>query len=64
MKNQRLKTELISNVSHDLKTPLTSIITYIDLLKTEGHGQRKRARIPGGAGPEKQAAAEAYRRPL
>jgi len=36
LKNQRLKTELISNVSHDLKTPLTSIITYIDLLKTEG----------------------------
>ncbi len=36
LKNQRLKTDLISNVSHDLKTPLTSIITYIDLLKTEG----------------------------
>ncbi len=30
-----MKTELISNVSHDLKTPLTSIITYIDLLKDE-----------------------------
>ncbi|WP_423738762.1 sensor histidine kinase, partial [Clostridium neonatale] len=28
-----MKTELISNVSHDLKTPLTSIITYVDLLK-------------------------------
>ncbi|MCL1809075.1 MAG: HAMP domain-containing histidine kinase [Clostridiales bacterium] len=36
MKNQRMKAELISNVSHDLKTPLTSIVTYIDLLKTEG----------------------------
>ena len=36
LKNQRLKTELISNVSHDLKTPLTSMVTYIDLLKTEG----------------------------
>lgn len=36
VRNQRLKTELISNVSHDLKTPLTSIIAYIDLLKTEG----------------------------
>ncbi len=36
LKNQRMKTELISNVSHDLKTPLTSIITYIDLLKREG----------------------------
>ncbi len=36
LKNQRLKTELISNVSHDIKTPLTSIITYVDLLKKEG----------------------------
>jgi len=38
IKNQRMKTELISNVSHDLKTPLTSMVTYIDLLKTEGLG--------------------------
>lgn len=36
MKNERMKTALISNVSHDLKTPLTSIVTYVDLLKTEG----------------------------
>ena len=36
LKNQRMKTELISNVSHDLKTPLTSMISYIDLIKTEG----------------------------
>ncbi|MGN0710861.1 MAG: histidine kinase dimerization/phospho-acceptor domain-containing protein, partial [Anaerovoracaceae bacterium] len=36
LKNQRMKTELISNVSHDLKTPLTSMVTYIDLLKKEG----------------------------
>ena len=35
VKSQRMKTELISNVSHDLKTPLTSIITYVDLLKGE-----------------------------
>lgn len=34
--NDRLKTELITNVSHDLKTPLTSIINYVDLLKKEG----------------------------
>ncbi|MEG3040231.1 MAG: sensor histidine kinase [Erysipelotrichaceae bacterium] len=33
VKSQRMKTELVSNVSHDLKTPLTSIITYVDLLK-------------------------------
>jgi len=35
MKSERLKSELITNVSHDLKTPLTSIINYIDLLKNE-----------------------------
>ena len=35
IKSERMKTELISNVSHDLKTPLTSIITYVDLLKNE-----------------------------
>ncbi|NQX63118.1 sensor histidine kinase [Paenibacillus qinlingensis] len=34
--SDRLKTELITNVSHDLKTPLTSIINYVDLLKKEG----------------------------
>lgn len=33
MKSERFKTELITNVSHDLKTPLTSIINYIDLLE-------------------------------
>ena len=33
MRSERLKTELITNVSHDLKTPLTSIISYVDLLK-------------------------------
>lgn len=35
VKGERLKTELITNVSHDLKTPLTSIINYVDLLKKE-----------------------------
>ncbi|HHX11984.1 MAG TPA: sensor histidine kinase, partial [Clostridiales bacterium] len=34
-KSQRLKTDLITNVSHDLKTPLTAIITYVDLLKNK-----------------------------
>ena len=35
LKAERMKTELISNVSHDIKTPLTAIITYVDLLKKE-----------------------------
>ena len=35
LKSERLKTELITNVSHDIKTPLTSIINYVDLLKQE-----------------------------
>ena len=35
VKNERLKTELISNVSHDLKTPLTSIINYVNILGRE-----------------------------
>lgn len=35
IKSDRLKTELITNVSHDIRTPLTSIITYVDLLKIE-----------------------------
>lgn len=35
LKSEHLKTELITNVSHDIKTPLTSIINYVDLLKKE-----------------------------
>ena len=35
IKSERLKAELITNVSHDIKTPLTSIINYVDLLKQE-----------------------------
>lgn len=38
IKSENMKTELITNVSHDLKTPLTSIINYIDLLKRENIG--------------------------
>ncbi|MCL1835288.1 MAG: HAMP domain-containing histidine kinase [Oscillospiraceae bacterium] len=36
LKSERLKTELITNISHDIRTPLTSVITYSDLLKSEG----------------------------
>ena len=35
MKSERMKTELITNVSHDIKTPLTAIVSYVDLLKQE-----------------------------
>ncbi|MFC7372807.1 histidine kinase dimerization/phospho-acceptor domain-containing protein [Fictibacillus iocasae] len=41
-KSERLKTELITNVSHDLRTPLTSIITYTELLKSEGLTEKDR----------------------
>ena len=43
MKDERMKTELITNVSHDIKTPLTSVINYVDLLKREDI-QNERAR--------------------
>ena len=36
VKSEKQKTELITNVSHDIRTPLTSIISYVDLLKREG----------------------------
>lgn len=42
-KSQNMKTELITNVSHDLKTPLTAIITYVDLLKNENLTEEERA---------------------
>lgn len=41
MKDEKLKTDLITNVSHDIKTPLTSIITYVDLLKRENISDEK-----------------------
>ena len=43
MKSERMKTELITNVSHDIKTPLTSLINYVDLLQkphTQEEGQQ------------------------
>lgn len=42
VKSQRMKTELITNVSHDLKTPLTAIITYVNLLKEDGVTEEQR----------------------
>lgn len=42
VKSQKMKTDLISNVSHDLKTPLTSIITYIDLLKNDNISEEEK----------------------
>jgi len=43
MKSERLKTELITNVTHDIKTPLTSIINYVDLLSKEPSENEKSA---------------------
>lgn len=42
MKSERMKTELIANVSHDIKTPLTSIINYVDLLQ-KPHSEEENA---------------------
>ena len=42
VKSQSMKTELITNVAHDLKTPLTAIITYVNLLKKEGITEEER----------------------
>jgi len=42
MRSERMKTELITNVSHDIKTPLTSIINYVDLLK-KPHTEKEQA---------------------
>ena len=42
VKSQRMKADLITNVSHDLKTPLTAIITYVNLLKEEGTNEEER----------------------
>ena len=42
LKSERLKTELITNVSHDLRTPLTSIMTYSELLKKEDISEEER----------------------
>ena len=45
VKNERMKTELVTNVSHDLRTPLTAIITYTDLLKNEKDEEKRKEYI-------------------
>lgn len=45
VKNERMKTELVTNVSHDLRTPLTAIITYTDLLKNEADEEKRKEYI-------------------
>lgn len=45
VKNERMKTELVTNVSHDLRTPLTAIITYTDLLKNEKNEEKQKEYI-------------------
>ena len=47
IKSERLKTELITNVSHDIKTPLTSIVNYVDLLQRPELSQETRAEYLG-----------------
>ena len=47
VKSQNMRTELITNVSHDLKTPLTSIITYVDLLKNTTLTEEERMEYVG-----------------
>ena len=43
VRSDNMRTELITNVSHDLKTPLTSMISYIDLLKNKNLPEEERA---------------------
>ena len=45
LKSERMKTELITNVSHDIKTPLTSIINYVDLLEKPHTAEEEKAYV-------------------
>lgn len=45
-KSERMKAELVTNVSHDIKTPLTSIVNYVDILKERRIRFGACARIP------------------
>ena len=60
MRGERMKTELITNVSHDIKTPLTSIINYADLIGKEPRTVR-RSRVRGCPHPPVRAAEAADR---
>ena len=44
-----MKTDLITNVSHDLKTPLTAIITYVDLVKNETDEEKRKESADRGS---------------
>ncbi|MFQ6976740.1 MAG: histidine kinase dimerization/phospho-acceptor domain-containing protein [Oscillibacter sp.] len=50
LKSERLKTELITNVSHDIKTPLTSIINYVDLCSMSTLPSRRKNTSPSSSG--------------
>ncbi len=62
VKSERTKSELITNVSHDLKTPLTAIITYINLLKAGKSVRRGAQFLYPGTGPQSHALEGADRR--
>ena len=63
MKSERFKTELITNVSHDLKTPLTSIVTYIDLLQKEDIQDEKAKEYIDTIARQSKKTQKAYGRP-
>ena len=62
VKSERLKADLITNVSHDIKTPLTSIINYVDLFKAAENPGSQNRRLSGGAGSEVSEIKDADRR--
>ena len=61
LKNEKLKADLITNVSHDIKTPLTSIVNYVDLLKRENLENGKCQILYTCAGGKVTALKAAYR---
>ena len=63
MKDERLKADLITNVSHDIKNAMTSIINFVNLLKARADRQRARERLYTGVGCEVPALEAADGRP-